>query len=128
MIKRSLSLSFLVLVFLAARPAEACDYCILSQGISPLETVKGAGIRVNERYTLLNSLYNGTHEVDNRSAKGLSAKEEYWTTEITGFYSVTQDATLLARKLRVARRQGRTIRSWRCCRDGTLHFLQDAHY
>ncbi len=96
MIKRLLSLSFLVLIFLAARPAEACDYCILSQGVSPLETVKGAGIRVSERYTLLNSLYNGTHEVDNRSAKGVSAKEEYWTTEITGFYSITQDVTLLA--------------------------------
>ncbi|MBI5875214.1 MAG: transporter [Deltaproteobacteria bacterium] len=35
---------------------EACDYCILSQGISPLETVKGAGIRINERYTNMESV------------------------------------------------------------------------
>jgi hypothetical protein len=64
--------------------------------MSPLETVKGAGIRVSERYSLLNSIYNGTNEVDNRSSKGVSAKEEYWTTEVTGFYSVNPDLTLLA--------------------------------
>lgn len=84
-----------ILIAVVAAKAEACDFCMLSQGISPLETVKGAGIRVNERYTLLNSIYNGTNEVDNRSAKGLSAKEEYWTTEITGFYSITEDVMLL---------------------------------
>ncbi|MEK6814733.1 MAG: hypothetical protein AABY65_08365 [Nitrospirota bacterium] len=94
--KGLLLLSFVVPILLAARPAQACDYCILSQGMSPLETVKGAGIRVSERYSLLNSIYNGTNEVDNRSSKGVSAKEEYWTTEVTGFYSVNPDLTLLA--------------------------------
>lgn len=82
-------LSFLTLALVST--AETCDFCMLSQGISPLETVKGAGMRVNERYTLLNSIYNGTNEVANPGAK-----EEYWTTEITGFYGVTDDVMLLA--------------------------------
>lgn len=68
----------------------SCDFCILSQGISPLETVKGAGIRINERYTLLNEVYKGTEKVTNPGAK-----EEFWTTEITGFYTVTEDLMLL---------------------------------
>jgi hypothetical protein len=80
-----------ILIAAIAAKTEACDFCILSQGISPLETIKGAGIRVNERYTLLNNVYSGTNKVANRGAK-----EEYWTTEITGFYGITEDAMLLA--------------------------------
>lgn len=68
----------------------SCDFCILSQGISPLETVKGAGIRVNERYTLLDEVYKGTEKVKNPGAR-----EEFWTTEITGFYALTEDLMLL---------------------------------
>jgi hypothetical protein len=69
----------------------ACDYCLLSQGISPLETFKAAGIRMNVRYTLLNSVYEGTKKIANPGAK-----EEYWTTEFTGFYGITEDLLLLA--------------------------------
>lgn len=69
----------------------ACDFCLLSQGISPLETFRGSGIRINERYTRLNSVYKGTDEIANPGAK-----EEYWTTEFTGFYGVTEDIMLLA--------------------------------
>ncbi|MEK6901806.1 MAG: hypothetical protein AABX37_05660, partial [Nanoarchaeota archaeon] len=68
----------------------ACDFCILSQGISPLETLKGAGIRINERYTNMGSVYKGTEEKTNPGAK-----EEYWTTEFTGFYGITEDLMLL---------------------------------
>ena len=70
--------------------AEACDFCTLSQGISPLQTFTGTGIRVNERYTLLNSAYKGRDRVNN-----FGAKEEYWTTEITGFHNITEDIILL---------------------------------
>ncbi len=80
-----------ILIAAIAVKAEACDWCILSQGISPLETVKGAGIRINERYTNMGSVYKGTEEVTNPGAK-----EEYWTTEIIGFYGVTEDVMLLA--------------------------------
>lgn len=83
---------FVFLVAAMALPAASfsCDFCILSQGISPMETVKGAGIRINERYTRLNSVYKGTTEIANPGAK-----EEYWTTEFTGFYGITEDLMLL---------------------------------
>src|SRR3990172_8726627 len=68
----------------------SCDFCILSQGISPMETVKGAGIRINERYTLLDEVYKGTEKVKNPGAR-----EEFWTAEFTGFYGVTEDLMLL---------------------------------
>ena len=87
-------LFFLALAIVST--AEACDFCTFSQGMSPLQTFTGTGIRVNERYTLLNSVYNGTNKVNNSSPQGLSAKEEYWTTEITGFHNITEDIMLLA--------------------------------
>lgn len=80
-----------ILIAVIAAKTEACDYCMLSQGISPLETVKGAGIRINERYTNMGSVYKGTEEKTNPGAK-----EEYWTTEFTGFYGITEDLMLLA--------------------------------
>ncbi|MDO8427037.1 MAG: hypothetical protein Q7T24_05950, partial [Deltaproteobacteria bacterium] len=69
----------------------ACDYCLLSQGISPLETIKGSGIKINERYTRLTKPYKGTE----RLRLDAGAKEEYWTTEITGFYGITENLMVL---------------------------------
>lgn len=79
-----------ILIAAIAAKTEACDFCILSQGISPLETLKGSGVRINERYTNMGSVYKGTEEKTNPGAK-----EEYWTTEITGFYGITEDLMLL---------------------------------
>ncbi len=28
---------------------EACDYCLVSQGVSPLETQRGTGVRLEQR-------------------------------------------------------------------------------
>jgi len=69
----------------------ACDFCLLSQGISPLDTMKGDGIKISERYTVLDKVYQGTSEKSNPGAK-----EVHWTTELTGFYGVTPDFMLLA--------------------------------
>ena len=69
----------------------ACDFCLLSQGISPLDTMKGTGIKISERYTLLDQVYQGTSEKANPGAK-----ETHWTTELTGFYGITPDFMLLA--------------------------------
>jgi hypothetical protein len=80
----------LALPFLAVPAAEACEFCLLSQGISPLESVRGAGLRVNERYSLLDAVYQGTREVSNPGAS-----EEFWTTDISAFYSVTPQLTVL---------------------------------
>ncbi len=72
-------------------PAYSCDYCLLSQGISPLETVKGTGVRVTERYSSLDSVYRGTNEVENPGAK-----EEYFTTEFSGFFVVSENLVFMA--------------------------------
>ncbi len=91
--KRAFSTVLLAAVFFIAiaAPSYACDFCVLSQGISPLETLQGSGIRVNERYALVNKAYEGR----GRFALNTEAKEEYWTTEFTGFHGVTEKLTLL---------------------------------
>lgn len=74
------------LFFSHMKSGSACDFCLLSQGISPLDTMKGTGIKLSERYTLLDQVYQGTSKRTNPGAK-----EEHWTTELTGFYGVTPD-------------------------------------
>jgi hypothetical protein len=69
----------------------ACDFCLLSQGISPLDTMKGSGIKVSERYTVLDQVYQGTSEKTNPGAK-----ETHWTTELTGFYGITPEFMVMA--------------------------------
>jgi hypothetical protein len=69
----------------------ACDFCLLSQGISPLDTMKGTGIKISERYTVLDQVYQGTSEKANPGAK-----ETHWTTELTGFYGITPEFMVLA--------------------------------
>ena len=84
------------------RPLYACDFCLMHQGISPLETLNGAGIRITQRYTLLDSVYQGTDEVSNPGAQ-----EEFWTTDISGFYSVREGLLLMVNiPLRVTRGDG----------------------
>ncbi|MCR4286928.1 MAG: transporter [Deltaproteobacteria bacterium] len=85
---------FFILLFLSftfAGEINACDFCLISQGISPLDTVKGSGVRINERYTKLTTPYHGTEKLE----IGAEAKEEFWTTELTAFYSVTDDLTVM---------------------------------
>lgn len=68
----------------------ACDFCLLSQGISPLDTMKGTGIKISERYTVLDQVYQGSSEKTNPGAK-----EIHWTTELTGFYGITPEFMVL---------------------------------
>ncbi|MEZ5543456.1 MAG: transporter [Pseudomonadota bacterium] len=74
-----------------ATQVHACDYCLIGQGISPLQTQTGAGVRVAQRYTLLDSIYAGDSELGNPGVT-----EEYWTTEVSGFYSVSERLLVLA--------------------------------
>jgi hypothetical protein len=71
-------------LFSSGRSGVACDFCLLSQGISPLDTMKGTGIKISERYTVLDQVYQGTSEKTNPGAK-----ETHWTTEFTGFYGIS---------------------------------------
>jgi len=81
----------IVLTLLLIGSSFGCDFCLLSQGISPLDTMKGSGIKISERYTLLDQVYQGTSEVTNPGAK-----ETHWTTELTGFYGITPEFMVLA--------------------------------
>lgn len=93
--KKKWSVLFFVMLFFALLSdlSLACDFCLLSQGISPLETISGSGgIRINQRYTLLNTVYSGTKEV----SLATNPKEDFWTTEVTGFYSISEGFMLLA--------------------------------
>lgn len=68
----------------------ACDYCLLSQGLSPLQTTTGIGIRIDERYTVLDKMYRGTEKIDNPGNK-----ETHLTTQVTGFYAINPELTAL---------------------------------
>ncbi len=96
----ALCTSALVLIVASAGSVPACDFCLLSQGISPLDTIKGSGIKISERYTVLDEVYTGTGKQQNPGAR-----ETHWTTELTGFYGVTPDLTVLAV---LAYKKGRT--------------------
>ena len=79
------------LVLSACASAEACDYCLLSQGISPLDTIDGRGLRLVQRYTELDRVYAGSRELDNPGAR-----ETYHTTELSGFWSARPWLTVMA--------------------------------
>lgn len=68
-----------------------CDYCLLTQGVSPLETSRGVGLRIDERYTRLSTLFVNGNRVDHTNDL-----ETYWTTQVTAFYSLTAHLTLTA--------------------------------
>jgi hypothetical protein len=80
----SLGIIVIGLLVCSGNTGFACDFCLLSQGISPLDTMKGAGIKISERYTVLDQVFQGTSEKTNPGAK-----ETHWTTELTGFYGIT---------------------------------------
>jgi Putative MetA-pathway of phenol degradation len=68
----------------------ACDYCLISQGISPLDTVNGRGVRLTQRYTSLDSVFDGEDEITNPGAE-----ETYYTTELSAFWSPIPRLTVL---------------------------------
>lgn len=76
---------------IAPGSAVACDYCLLTQGLSPLETTRGFGFRLDGRYTVLNSLYTGINEIENHDGE----KESHFTTQLTAFYNLTDRFTLI---------------------------------
>ncbi|MFQ5652069.1 MAG: transporter [bacterium] len=85
---------------LAPNSVLACDYCLLTQGLSPLETTHGFGFRVDGRYTVLNTMFSGTGQVENHD----NEKESHFTTQLTGFYNLSERFTLIG-VLPVSRRK-----------------------
>lgn len=82
--------AIVLLICLLILPARACDYCLLTQGISPLETSRGIGLRLDQRYTRLGTLFDNGRKIDNAGAL-----ETHWTTQFTLFYSLTPRLTVL---------------------------------
>ncbi|KAA3606201.1 MAG: hypothetical protein DWQ06_01775 [Calditrichaeota bacterium] len=76
------------ILFFASKPSLACDYCLVSQGISPLETSKGIGIRVEQRYTKISKKLNNHSD-------GIP-KESHWTTQFAFYYSLTPKLTFVS--------------------------------
>jgi hypothetical protein len=95
-----------------------CDFCLLSQGVSPLDTISGEGVKVAERYTLLDRVYSGTDKLP-----GMGARETHWTTELTGFYSPLPRLTLIGV---VPYRIGKTSGELALNADGTVAELDTA--
>ncbi|RMH89442.1 MAG: hypothetical protein D6681_14315 [Calditrichaeota bacterium] len=80
-----------ILLLIATTAGFACDYCMLTQGISPLETARGKGLRIDQRYARLATLFDHGTRIRNHDEL-----ETHWTTQITGFYSLTPRLTLIA--------------------------------
>lgn len=78
----------------------ACDYCLLVQGVSPLETSGGKGLRIYQRYTRLSTLFD-----DGKKVADSNAMETHWTTQFNGFYSFTPKIMVIA-VVPVVRRSG----------------------
>jgi len=86
-----LTLAVAAIAAIAPGPrAQACDYCLISQGASPLDTINGRGLRITERYTSLDSVYDGSRELANPGAS-----ETYYTTEVQGFWTPRPWLTLI---------------------------------
>lgn len=83
-----LLLNFFFCIFLLPFTSFACDYCLISQGISPLETSKGMGVRVEQRYTEISK------ELNNHSAE--IPKESHWTTQFSFYYSLNPKLTFIS--------------------------------
>lgn len=71
--------------------ALGCDYCLLTQGISPLETSNGIGFRLDQRYTRLSTLFDNGEKIDREGAL-----ETHWTTQFSGFYTVKPRLSFIA--------------------------------
>ncbi len=87
----------LVLIFLAgplsAQPigiVNACDFCIASQGISPLEMGR-TGLRYDVRYLKLSKEYSDGKLVANSS----NESEEFFTNQFTLSYQLASDISLI---------------------------------
>jgi len=52
--------------------------------------MKGTGVKISERYTVLDQVYQGTGDKTNPGAK-----ETHWTTELTGFYGLMPEFMML---------------------------------
>src|SRR5262249_13632249 len=71
--------------------SQACDFCMLAQGVNPSLTATGKGLTLDVNYPQLNKVYDRATAIDSQG------KAEGWLTySLTGFYPVTDELTVLA--------------------------------
>ncbi len=91
--------------------AQACDYCLSQQGISPLETQRRHGLRITQRHALNDSVYTGSDEIVNPGVE-----EDFRTTDLSAFFCIPSiDGLLLTVNAPVRRTR----------QDGHLHLHED---
>ena len=74
-----------------SRDVQACDFCMMGQGISPYLTASGKGLTLDATYTESDHLYDQSSDIAS------NGKKEAWLIwTLTGFYPVTEDLTVLA--------------------------------
>jgi hypothetical protein len=71
-------------LFLFSSSAQACDFCMLGQGISPYLTSTGKGLTLDANYTESDKVYNGKTVISDDTMK-----EGWLIYTLTGFYPVT---------------------------------------
>jgi hypothetical protein len=65
-------------------PVNRCDFCLCSQGISPLD-FSGKGIRIDQSYLLIDKMVHNTNTIDNNEG----SYEKHLTFQLSGIYSIS---------------------------------------
>jgi hypothetical protein len=81
---------FALLFLLFASTSQACDFCMLGQGISPYLTSTGRGLTLDANYTESDKVYNGKSVISDGTSK-----EGWLIYTLTGFYPVTDQLNVL---------------------------------
>jgi hypothetical protein len=89
-IMKTLTLVLFSLFLVLANTAQACDFCMLGQGISPYLTATGKGLTLDVNSVVSDHVYNHTKNISD----GVE-KESWLIYSLTGFYPVTDDLTIL---------------------------------
>ena len=83
-------LSFLIICFFITNKSQACDFCMLGQGLNPYLSATGKGITLDTSFTASNAAYSHNSTIDSYS------KQESWLIySLTAFYPASEDLTLL---------------------------------
>ena len=72
-------------------PVNYCDFCLCSQGISPLD-FSGKGIRIDQRYLLIDKMVNNNSTV----ANNIGSFERHLTFQFSGIYSISPRVSFLS--------------------------------
>ena len=84
--------AFLILLLGFGFPsADACDFCMLGQGVSPYLTASGKGLTLDLSSIVSDHLYDKSTNIDS-----LGKKESWLVYSLTGFFPINDDLTILA--------------------------------